>query len=176
MASYYTVGLDPSLCNMGYCVLGGEGKVVDKGTIKTKTTGLARLELLCDLCNSIASKWGVRTIYREDYAFAKHSGSDTQLKELGGALLYSLMLKGVATQYLPISTIKKFATGKGNAPKAHMLKEVFRRFSVDAEDEHQADAFAVAALALEYSKPGTFKGLTKPQKDAALKCQPRAFT
>jgi Holliday junction resolvasome RuvABC endonuclease subunit len=41
-------------------------------------------------------------------------------------------------------TIKKFVTGKGNAKKELILKEVFRKFEFDTSDNNIADAFAIA--------------------------------
>jgi crossover junction endodeoxyribonuclease RuvC len=175
------LGLDASLCNFGICSIkvNHETKawsVLDSTTLKLKTSGVQRLDTLIQTVKSRASCHGVGTVFREDYAFAQRSSSDTSLKELGGALLYALYQAGITTKYVPLSAVKKFVTGKGNAQKAVMLKEVFRRFSVDAQDEHQADAFGVAALAAEVHNPGTFQGLTKEQRHAAATCQIRIFT
>lgn len=59
---------------------------------------------------------------------------------------------------IPVGTIKKFATGKGNANKDAMLKAAKERFTdQNIFDENQADALWILATGLE-----EFKDLGKP--------------
>ena len=44
---------------------------------------------------------------------------------------------------VPVGTIKKFATGKGNAPKADMILAVNTRWGIDVSDDNEADAIAL---------------------------------
>jgi crossover junction endodeoxyribonuclease RuvC len=45
------------------------------------------------------------------------------------------------------STLKKFVTGKGNAPKDLMLMEVYKRYGVTFTDDNLCDGFALAKVA-----------------------------
>jgi len=56
-------------------------------------------------------------------------------------------LKGIPCQDVPIGTIKKHATDKGNASKSDMIAAV-QASGYDPKDDNQADAIAIADLAL----------------------------
>lgn len=45
------------------------------------------------------------------------------------------------------SQLKKFILGKGSGDKSQVLKEVFKRYKVDAADDNQADACVLAHIA-----------------------------
>lgn len=47
----------------------------------------------------------------------------------------------------PVGTIKKFATGNGNATKDQMIEAALTRFGVNAGDDNEADAVALLHLA-----------------------------
>ena len=49
--------------------------------------------------------------------------------------------------------------GKGNAAKELMLKEVFRRWGYDTSSNDQADAYALARIAAEFTAGGWTKKL-----------------
>lgn len=68
-------------------------------------------------------------IYIEDYSYTSHSSSTHILAEGCGILKNRLWKLGFnPVKPLPVGTIKKFATGKGNAPKEAM----FRAFQNEA--------------------------------------------
>ncbi len=54
------------------------------------------------------------------------------------------------TLVVPPSTLKKFVTGKGNGQKNLMLREVSHRWGVEAADDNQADAVALAEFGRAY--------------------------
>jgi Holliday junction resolvasome RuvABC endonuclease subunit len=51
---------------------------------------------------------------------------------------------------VPVATIKKHATGRGNADKAAML-DAARRMGYEPADDNEADALALLSLAVERS-------------------------
>lgn len=51
---------------------------------------------------------------------------------------------------VPPTTLKKFICGTGAAKKELMLKEMFRRYGVDTDDNNQADAAALAIFGLAH--------------------------
>lgn len=61
-------------------------------------------------------------------------------------------------------SLKKFTTGQHNAKKDMMLLEVFRRWGVEAGDDNQADAVALAEVGRAYA--GLAIELTDFQKQA----------
>lgn len=49
----------------------------------------------------------------------------------------------------PVGSIKKFATGKGNADKPQMVEAVRDRWAIDVVDDNQADAVALLFMVME---------------------------
>lgn len=59
--------------------------------------------------------------------------------------------QGVRVVEIPPATVKTYATGKGNAPKDHVLAAVVRRYpDVDVAGNDQADALVLAAMAARH--------------------------
>lgn len=81
----------------------------------------------------------------ENYAFGKANQAH-QMGELGGVV--RLMLYQQKYQYfvVPPTRLKKFLTGKGVAEKNLMLKELFKHFGHDADDDNIADALVLMEL------------------------------
>lgn len=48
---------------------------------------------------------------------------------------------------IPPMTLKKYATGKGNAKKQEMLLQIYKRWGLEFNDDNAADAYALARLA-----------------------------
>ena len=59
---------------------------------------------------------------------------------------------GVPYQGVPVGTIKKFATGKGNADKAAMIKAA-KCWGHQPEDDNEADALALLHWAMSQETP-----------------------
>lgn len=80
----------------------------------------------------------------------RHAATDAA--HIYGGLLAELTatceLERLPYQGVPVGTIKKHATGKGNAGKAEMIAAARRR-GFDPEDDNEADALAILHWALE---------------------------
>lgn len=48
---------------------------------------------------------------------------------------------------VPPMTVKKYAAGKGNAKKQEMLMQIYKRYSVEFNDDNAADSYAIARIA-----------------------------
>lgn len=66
--------------------------------------------------------------------------------------LFHLGLRAVTREIPPLS-LKAFTIGNGNAKKEHMIAEVYRKYNWMAPDEDQADAYALATMAVKASVP-----------------------
>lgn len=92
----------------------------------------------------------------ESYAFGSTNGRELA-GELGGATRLALYQYATARQVkvrmieVPPTVLKSFVTGKGNAEKSLILKEVFKKWGFDAPNDNAADAFALAKFAKAYS-------------------------
>ena len=90
-------------------------------------------------------------IVMEDYAFGA-SGHTFAIAENGGILKYKLLhelgLPPASLVVVSPGQLKKYVSGNGNASKALMMKEVFKRWSYDAADDDEADAFGLFMIGL----------------------------
>lgn len=79
-----------------------------------------------------------------------HRGVDAS--HVFGGLMASLTswaeLRGIPYQGVPVGTIKKYLTGKGNAPKQAMI-DAARARGFSPADDNEADAIAILLWALE---------------------------
>ena len=80
----------------------------------------------------------------------RHAGTDAA--HIYGGFLATLTAwcerESVAYQGVPVGTIKRFATGKGNAPKDAMIAAVRAR-GFSPADDNEADAIAILLWAIE---------------------------
>jgi hypothetical protein len=67
---------------------------------------------------------------------------------------------------VPAATLKKFATGKGNATKADMRMAWFQRAGFDVRDDNQCDALWLYEIGLHLLGDDTALPLPKAQTDA----------
>lgn len=71
--------------------------------------------------------------------------------------------RGVPYQGVPVGTIKKHATGKGNASKDEVIAAMRRAGHSDIEDDNEADALAIMGWAIEEHGLGV-RPTPKPRK------------
>jgi hypothetical protein len=90
----------------------------------------------------------VETIWFEEVR--RHAGTDAA--HVYGGLMATLTawaeLRGVPYQGVPVGTIKRHATGKGNAPKQAMI-DAARARGFSPADDNEADAIAILLWAIE---------------------------
>jgi hypothetical protein len=90
----------------------------------------------------------IATIWYEEVR--RHAGTDAA--HVFGGLLATLTswaeLRGIPYGGVPVGTIKKFATGKGNAPKQAMI-DAARARGFSPADDNEADAIAILLWAIE---------------------------
>ena len=60
-------------------------------------------------------------------------------------------LNNIPYTSVPVGTIKKFATGKGNAPKSAMIEAVYMKWGVVTDSDDEADAVALFQYKLSES-------------------------
>lgn len=91
---------------------------------------------------------GVDAVYFEE--IRRHAGTDAS--HVYGGLLATLTAwcedRGIPYGGVPVGTIKRYATGKGNADKQAMIAAVRQR-GFDPADDNEADAIAILLWALD---------------------------
>lgn len=176
MAIY--VGVDQSYTGTGVVALNELGSMMHHTLIKTKPGKIPmdqvdRLGSIFDSIVKFIKTWDDHDVALliEDFAF----GQANQMAALGGLGWHLRYRFARETDYkfgtCPVGTLKKFATGKGQAKKDQMLLGIYKRWGFEAPDDNTADAFALSKLAwMTYAKPavGT-AGTTKDDHACAAK-------
>lgn len=145
------VGLDLSLTGTGFCMKRGDVFTIETVSTKPKDfkTDLDRLAYIRDtLLRKIPAD--VKMICIEDFftpANPMQLGSAIKLAMLGTVIRMTLNEKGIPFVIIAPSQLKKFVTGKGTGEKSMILREVFKRWGINAADDNQADASVLAYLA-----------------------------
>ena len=145
------VGLDLSLTGTGFCLKRGSELSMEtiKTTPKTAVHDLARLKYIRDaLMERIPESTAMICV--EDF-FIPHMSSQINAAKslimLGTLVRVSLLDRGLPF-YIVVSTqLKKYATGKGSGPKGLIIREIYKKWGVNAKDDNQADACVLAYIA-----------------------------
>lgn len=177
--SIVTYGLDLSLSSTGFCKL-DNGSNVDLKTIYTKALSKGDfpndLERMKFISNEILTRisTGVSLICVEDYFVPQNKlqfGSAIKLIGLGTLVRMALYESGLPFIIVSPSQIKKFGTGKGNCDKNMVLREVYKKWQVDAKDDNQADAYVLARIAESIMKKNLgISTLLKYEQDVVSAC------
>lgn len=98
--------------------------------------------------DELASQAPIKAIWFEEVR--RHVGTDAA--HVYGGLMATLTawaeLRGIPYEGVPVGSIKKHATGKGNASKAEMI-EAAKAKGFRPSDDNEADAIAILHWALE---------------------------
>lgn len=156
-------GIDPSYSCTAVVVL-RDGSFADSLRLKLpEEEPPARLVFVRDKVRSFLSGFQPELVAIEGYAHGAKFGRE-QAGELGGILRVTLWEELWPYVVVAPPTLKKWVTGKGVAEKSLILREVYKKWGFDAEDDNLADAFALAKLAGAMKAPErtkTFSALMK---------------
>jgi len=143
------LAIDPSLTCTG---LAYGNHLCETAVIKTKLKGWERIDLIMDTIRDLADT--AQLVVIEGYSFGSQGRSVFQIAELGGILRWKLHRMEVPFVDVPPSTLKKYATGIGNANKDVMIAAAIRRFGFEGSDNNEADAFLMWEMAQHaYGRP-----------------------
>lgn len=149
------LGIDPSLTATGLALIDTEDRIVPDTWVitskgKTSDTLAQRQSRLDRIAHGVtvldADLAVIETPAHNQTTGHHHDRSGLWWLIVGGLLARDIPVVEVAT-----TTVKKYATGKGNAPKDAVLLAVARRFPhVDIPDNNAADALVLAALGYDH--------------------------
>jgi crossover junction endodeoxyribonuclease RuvC len=160
------LALDLSLCATGWCKTSGEG--FSFGTIEPKKLrDFERLEYIRDCFIELVQ--GADLIVMEGLSFASNNPGSQERAGLAYLIRYFLWKTGRSYQLIAPTTLKKFVTGKGNAEKSLVIRDVFRHWNVTVANDNEADAVALAAIGLCLA--GTFQPRNKAQEQVIADLQ-----
>lgn len=143
------IGIDPSLLRTGYAMEGGE-----VGTISPPkgVRGPGRLMYIRDAILSLLDE-GVTFVAYEGYAMGRFAGRAFDLGELGGVLKVVFWERKLPFLIVPPSSLKLFATGKGNADKSRVCEAMSRHRGGAFRYDDEADAYALLQMGLLHLDP-----------------------
>lgn len=163
------MGIDASLTATGLAVINGTKLFSDVlSPPKDQNRGPARLSWFKDMFSVAIRTHHPELIFIEGYGFGAKNQAHS-LGELGGILKVCIHESGVPFQIAPPTVLKMFATGKGNAEKDAVSKELFKRYGVDLMNNNAVDAAGLAIMALAAQDETFRKTLTQPQTRAMSK-------
>ncbi len=85
--------------------------------------------------------WGIKLIAAEDVQVGKNFAAVRKLSEFRGILCEVCATLNIPLIFVPVTGLKKWATGNGNASKELMMEFAAKRWGVDMEgDDNAGDA------------------------------------
>ena len=150
----YFLGIDPSLTDTGIAIINDKNEIVFSDSIKTENQGnyvKNRFERCFVISNGIKEfvvNYKIDVIAIENYSL-QGKGKIVQLVELG-TFIRQNFFNSLILEVAPLS-LKKYILGnvKGSN-KSLILKEVFKKWGIDVDNDNIADAFVLAKLARHY--------------------------
>lgn len=144
-------GLDLSLERTGYAAVADNG-YTSVGTVAAGgRRGVSRLIHIRDRITDIirgVNFWDLILI--EDLPHGARNNAAGPLGELHGVIKVALYEEGISYVLVPPATLKKYATGRGNADKIAVVTAAVRRASYGGEDSNEADALWLAHIGLDH--------------------------
>ena len=148
-----SIGLDLSLVKSGVVIL-SNGVIIKQQLVRSKPVGdrpideLKRIQKIVNQIKEIIQEGLIPDVaVIENMAFmSRNTTSLTQLAGLNYFVRAMLLSCGVPFYMCAPTTLKKFATGKGNSEKDHILLEAYKQYGVDAIDNNIADALFLAKI------------------------------
>lgn len=146
------IGLDLSINSTGMAVY--DGKDVEVSVISTEK-GMNYYDRIHFIWEKIQSKTlsysgKPSDFFIEDYSFGAFgkSSSVTTLAELGGFIKVSLHNHRLCNKFalVPVTVIKKFICGFGNAKKSDMKLEFYKKFNFSYKTDDEVDAHSLLIL------------------------------
>jgi crossover junction endodeoxyribonuclease RuvC len=146
--------IDPSLTSTGVCLGTDDDDFIvkccnSKPRGKTVLDRVKRYEQLIGDINRLLDVVKPRLILIEEYAYSKNMGGQMYLGEFGGLLRWHLCDYTPHVIEVTASCLKKFATGKGNAPKDVVMAHVAQRYGKLFQNNDEADSFVLYQMALQ---------------------------
>lgn len=139
--SGYVIGIDPSLSATGIAT------PHETYTIPTKAGDRDRLAVIYTAIRVAATPIDpVDLAVIEDLPTHAHGAGLTGMAQ--GVVRLALIESEVPFAVVTAASLKKFATGRGNATKADMRMELFKRTDLDLRDDNEVDAWWLRQIGL----------------------------
>lgn len=141
------IGIDPSLTATGVCIL-HEGNAQLVTIHSYPGDDLERITEIAEAINDLVSK--IRqpaAACIEGLSHGSHNGKAAERAALHYFIRAKLRARSIPVYAVAPASLKKFITGGGKAEKSTIVREVYKRWGIEANDDNQADASGLAYVA-----------------------------
>jgi crossover junction endodeoxyribonuclease RuvC len=152
------VAIDPSLRSTGFAYTHYRRRAINfdivTGTIPTdKLRGVPRLEHVVDKIQSLIDNVRPELMVMEGYAMGAPRGkggnnNSFSIGELGGVLKFAIYKSRIPLLLVPPTSLKLFATGKGNANKEVVMEAISKHSGRVFSSDDEADAYGLLQMGL----------------------------
>ena len=153
---YRFIGIDLSLTGTGLTILDEDANIITQKCIATSSSQdiVTRCRLIEREIKSYLHEYALyegKAVYIEGLSFGSKGNAALELAGLHYIMRYSLeyYLTVDKVEVIPPTVIKKYVTGKGNAKKNIMLKEAYKKWGIDMNDDNVCDSYALARMSHE---------------------------
>jgi crossover junction endodeoxyribonuclease RuvC len=154
------LGIDPSLSATGLAIWPNSEALV-LSTVDSKPGDIEpRLLNIIQRVNVTLNQSEPTLVAIEGLAFGSKTGSPAERGALHFGIRMALYLRRIPFIVVAPGALKKFVTGSGTAEKSMVLRDVYKRWGIDAKDDNQADAAGLAYIA------AAVEGLWEPTTEA----------
>lgn len=165
------LGIDPSLTSTGLCfgtsaIEWSTASAGSKPSGKTVKARIERYTRLVERINTVLHAEKPTLILVEGYSFGSRNGGEA-LAEFGGLLRQCLLFYTPDVYEVAPSTLKKFATGKGNSKKEMVMAHIAQRWGQLFATSDLADAFVLYQMGLVAA--GAVEAANQHQREAVAK-------
>lgn len=158
------IGIDPSLTGTATATHNGTQRI-RCGNLR----GCARFSWIADHIFTDGTIQAAALVVIEGPSYGSMSGAGHhEAAGLWWHIVYRLETIGVPYAVVPPSTLKKFATGRGNATKPDLRMALYQRAGLDLRDDNEVDAWWLRAAGLE-ALGHPLVELPKAQRDTLTK-------
>jgi crossover junction endodeoxyribonuclease RuvC len=138
------IGIDPST-KTGFVILTEHGRVLESREIKTRVeSDPQRFMIISDEIAQEVQEGDKVVIEGFSYG-SKGKGVSTQYG-IGWTIRTDLVTNKIPYIEVPPTTLKKFATGKGNVKKEDMILPIYKRWGYENDSDNIRDAFILAQI------------------------------
>lgn len=149
------LGLDLSVANTGVVVINKHAEILHQDVIRTKpkTPIESRITIVYDSVLQVQEKYNPHFVYIEELAYGARGDAMLELAGVNYFVRTQFTWLAIVYKMIAPGTLKKFVTGKGTGKKELMLKEVYKKWGEDFDDNNVCDAYCLARMALEENRP-----------------------
>jgi crossover junction endodeoxyribonuclease RuvC len=158
------VGIDPST-KTGLAIIDKQGNVINTQDVTTKVK--EDPQRFSDIAEKIMDELEPNDVITiEGFSYGSKGKGVSFQYGLGWIIRHTLLERGYKYTEVPPTSVKKFATGKGNTKKDEMVLPIFKKWGFEHTSDNVRDAFVLAQMA-----KGIYDStnLTEYQKEALKK-------